>query len=232
MMSEAVYEEIQHRHNHFTQRGSLISEELHSGYEDADELLSEEMKQITPGYYDDFITDGLKPDRETEGDQEEYDDVKNSNEDERNLLGSLISEELHSGYEDADELLSAKEFKTAYYDDVTSNSGLKEEMVKEITPGYYDDVITDGLEQDRETEETPESYDDVMTSGHSTDIKKVDTPENYDDVIINRPSSHGVTEGVQEEYDDVMSVSEDVRNLLDYDDVEEESNKEVGHLTQ
>ncbi|XP_067248300.1 scavenger receptor cysteine-rich type 1 protein M130-like [Chanodichthys erythropterus] len=38
--TEAVYEEIHHRHNHFTQRGSLISEELHSGYEDADELLS------------------------------------------------------------------------------------------------------------------------------------------------------------------------------------------------
>ncbi|XP_026066289.1 scavenger receptor cysteine-rich type 1 protein M160-like [Carassius auratus] len=107
MKTEAVYEEIQHRHNHFTQRGSLISEELHSGYEDADELFSEEMKQITPGYYDDVITDGLKTDRETvdtldryddviiigqnfqgvtKGDQEEYDDVKNSNEDERNLL--------------------------------------------------------------------------------------------------------------------------------------------------
>ncbi|XP_042592194.1 scavenger receptor cysteine-rich type 1 protein M130-like, partial [Cyprinus carpio] len=97
--------------------------------------------------------------------------------------GSLISEELHSGYEDADELLS-------------------EEIVKEITPGYYDDVITDGLKPN------------------------LDAPENYDDVIINRPSSRGVTEGVQEEYDDVMSVSEDVRNLLDYDDVEEESNKE------
>ena len=26
---------------------------------------AEEMKQITPGYYDDVITDGLKPDRET-----------------------------------------------------------------------------------------------------------------------------------------------------------------------
>ncbi|KTF79948.1 hypothetical protein cypCar_00045707, partial [Cyprinus carpio] len=37
---------------------------------------------------------------------------------------------------------------------------------------------------------------------------------------------------VQEEYDDVMSVNEDVRTPLDYDDVEEESNKEVGHLTQ
>ncbi|KAK2892895.1 hypothetical protein Q8A67_012883 [Cirrhinus molitorella] len=137
MTTETIYEEIQHRHNHFTQRGSLISEELHSGYEDADEFLS------------------------------------------------------------------AKEFKTAYYDDVTNSSGLKE-MVKEITPGYYDDVITDGLKPDRET---------------------VDTPENYDDVIINRPSSQGVAEGVQEEYDDVMSVSEDVRNLLDYDDVGEEPKK-------
>ncbi|RXN19692.1 scavenger receptor cysteine-rich type 1 M130-like protein [Labeo rohita] len=141
--TEAVYEEIQHRHNHFTQRGSLISEELHSGYEDADEFLS------------------------------------------------------------------AEEFKTAYYDDVTSDSGLKEEMVKEITPGYYDDVITDGLKPDRET---------------------VNTPENYDDVIINRPSSQGATEGVQEEYDDVTSVSEDVRNLLDYDDVEEELNKNFGSV--
>ncbi|XP_050957027.1 antigen WC1.1, partial [Labeo rohita] len=229
MTSEAVYEEIQHRHNHFTQRGSLISEELHSGYEDADELLSAEefktayyddvtndsglkeemVKEITPGYYDDVITDGLKPDRET---------------------GSLISEELHSGYEDADELLSAEEFKTAYYDDVTNDSGLKEEMVKEITPGYYDDVITDGLKPDRETEDTPESYDDVMTSGQNSDIKKVNTPENYDDVIITRPSTQGVTEGVQEEYDDVTSVSEDVRNLLDYDDVEEESNKDFGSV--
>ncbi|XP_052410168.1 scavenger receptor cysteine-rich type 1 protein M130-like [Carassius gibelio] len=165
-MTEAVYEEIQHRHNHFTQRGSLISEELNSGYEDADELLS------------------------------------------------------------------AKDFKTAYYDDVTNDSGLKEEMVKEITPGYYDDVITDGLKPDRETEDTPESYDDVMTSGLNSDIRKVDTPENYDDVIINRRISQGETERVQEEYDDVMSVSEDVTNLLNYDDVEEESNKEGGYLAQ
>ncbi|RXN39090.1 scavenger receptor cysteine-rich type 1 M130-like protein [Labeo rohita] len=80
--------------------------------------------------------------------------------------GSLISEELHSEYEVADDLLSAKEFKkfkTAYYDDVTSGSGLKEEMVKEITPGYYDDVITDGLKPDRETEGVQEEYDDVTS---------------------------------------------------------------------
>ncbi|XP_056113423.1 scavenger receptor cysteine-rich type 1 protein M130-like [Rhinichthys klamathensis goyatoka] len=148
--TEAVYEEIHHRHNHFTQRG-----------------------------------------------------------------GSLVSEELHSGYEDADELLSAKDFKTVYYDDVTNSSGLKEQILGfvskhilwNITPGYYDDVITDGLKPDRETEDTPESYDDVITSGQNSYIKK---------------------EGVQEDYDDVMSVSEDVRNLLDYDDVEEESKKEGG----
>ncbi|XP_067248274.1 scavenger receptor cysteine-rich type 1 protein M130-like [Chanodichthys erythropterus] len=126
--TEAVYEEIHHRHNHFTQRGSLISEELHSGYEDADELLSE------------------------------------------------------------------KEFKTVYYDDVTNDSGLKEEMMKEITPGYYDDVITDGLKPDPET---------------------VDAPEHYDDVIINGQSIPGVTEGDQEEYDDVKNSNEDERNLLE-----------------
>ncbi|RXN36978.1 scavenger receptor cysteine-rich type 1 M130-like protein [Labeo rohita] len=55
-----------------------------------------------------------------------------------------------------------------------------------------------------------------MTSGHISGIKKVNTPENYDDVIINKLISPGETEGVQEEYDDVTSVSEDVRNLLDW----------------
>ncbi|XP_073669187.1 scavenger receptor cysteine-rich type 1 protein M130-like [Paramisgurnus dabryanus] len=42
--TEAVYEEIDHRHTnthkHFTRRGSLISEEQHSGYENEDELFS------------------------------------------------------------------------------------------------------------------------------------------------------------------------------------------------
>ncbi|KAL1275640.1 hypothetical protein QQF64_035263 [Cirrhinus molitorella] len=144
MMTEAVYEEIQHRHNHFTQR-----------------VLLNLLLQTT-----EFLPENHR------------------------AAGSLISEELHSKYEDADELHSGKEFKTAYYDDVTNGSALKQEMVKEITPGYYDDVITDGLKPDHETEDTPESYDDVMTSGQNSDIKK------------------------------------------DYDDVEEKSNKEGGHLAQ
>ncbi|XP_051748193.1 scavenger receptor cysteine-rich type 1 protein M130-like [Ctenopharyngodon idella] len=58
------------------------------------------------------------------------------------------------------------------------------EEMKEITPGDYDDVITDGLKSDRETVEAPESYDD------------------------NRRSSGGV-----------MSVTEDMRNLSDFETV-------------
>ncbi|XP_050961016.1 LOW QUALITY PROTEIN: deleted in malignant brain tumors 1 protein-like, partial [Labeo rohita] len=102
---ESVYEEIYRRHSHFSYRGSLISEELHSGYEDVDELLSDHTPEgyyddviissgqnyvDTPEYYDDAISSrqccqcvtGL-----SEGDQEEYDDdLKNSNEDVRNML--------------------------------------------------------------------------------------------------------------------------------------------------
>ncbi|KAL1275604.1 hypothetical protein QQF64_035227 [Cirrhinus molitorella] len=100
----------------------------------------------------------------------------------------------------------------------------KEEMVNEITPEYYDDVITDGLKPDHETD-TPESYDDVISLGHNSDIK-VDTPEYYDDVIINEQDSQGITEGDQKEYDDVENCNEDARNLLDYDDVEEKSQNE------
>ncbi|KAG1952929.1 scavenger receptor cysteine-rich type 1 protein M130-like [Pimephales promelas] len=59
--TDAVYEEIHHRHNHFTQRVD------------------------TPEDYDDVIIIGQNAIDVTEGDQEEYDDVKNSNEDNRNL---------------------------------------------------------------------------------------------------------------------------------------------------
>ncbi|XP_042615191.1 scavenger receptor cysteine-rich type 1 protein M130-like [Cyprinus carpio] len=58
-MTEAVYEEIQHRptnrHSLFTQRGSVLSEKQHSGYEDADELLSaKSAERAKPEYHNDF----------------------------------------------------------------------------------------------------------------------------------------------------------------------------------
>ncbi|XP_049333477.1 antigen WC1.1-like isoform X2 [Astyanax mexicanus] len=51
---EAVYEEINHKcvTNRYTKRGSFISEDQHSGYEDVDEeLLSENYGEV----YDDII---------------------------------------------------------------------------------------------------------------------------------------------------------------------------------
>ncbi|RXN24632.1 E3 ubiquitin- ligase TRIM39-like protein [Labeo rohita] len=97
--TEAVYEEIQHkptnRHSLFTQRGSLLSTEQHSGYEDANKLLSAKSAVVvTPDYCNDGTTtkgptddlprnyDGvvivkqLSNDK-TDGVQEEYDDVVN-----------------------------------------------------------------------------------------------------------------------------------------------------------
>ncbi|RXN36685.1 scavenger receptor cysteine-rich type 1 M130-like protein [Labeo rohita] len=74
--TEAVYEEIQrkptNRHSLFTQRGSVLAEEQHSGYEDADELLSEEQK-VTPENYDDVVTVGLRHYHDAV--PENYDDV-------------------------------------------------------------------------------------------------------------------------------------------------------------
>lgn len=97
-------------------------------------------------------------------------------------------------------------------------------MVNKVPAEYYDDVITDGLKADSETEDTLEKYDDVITTGQNSDLQK----ESYDDVIINGQNFQGVIERVQEEYDDVKNDSEDVTNLLDYDDVGEEPNKVGG----
>ncbi|XP_056604995.1 scavenger receptor cysteine-rich type 1 protein M130-like [Triplophysa dalaica] len=116
--------------------------------------------------------------------------------------GSLISEEQHSGYEDAEKLLSVQEEKTEYYDDVTNRSDLREEMVKKAE--YYD-VITEGLKTYSETEDNLEMYDDVISTGQNSS-----------------PQSGGVQED-----DDVKNVCEDVRILL-ADDMGEEPNKVGG----
>ncbi|XP_052436720.1 scavenger receptor cysteine-rich type 1 protein M130-like [Carassius gibelio] len=90
-MSETVYEEIQHRHNHFTQRVDTLD------------------------HYDDIIIIGQNFQGATKGDPE-YDDVKNSNEDERNLLERVQEEydDVMSVSEDVRNLLD--------YDDVEEES--------------------------------------------------------------------------------------------------------------
>ncbi|XP_067248166.1 uncharacterized protein [Chanodichthys erythropterus] len=113
--------------------------------------------------------------------------------------GSVLSTEQHSGYEDADKLLSANSavgVKTDYYDDVTTTEGPTVEQ--QITPENYDDVII------------PE------WRPHDTD----DLAENYDDVVIvcqfsNDKKGTFISEGVQEEYDDVKNVGENMSDMFD-----------------
>uniref|UniRef100_UPI00404114E6 antigen WC1.1-like precursor n=1 Tax=Danio rerio TaxID=7955 RepID=UPI00404114E6 len=87
--TEAVYEEIQHTHNHFTHRGSLLSIKQHSGYEDVKFLSdgnSSDYYNVTTSKslkenYDDIIIMRQFSDSNAEGDLEEYDNVRTLDDD-------------------------------------------------------------------------------------------------------------------------------------------------------
>ncbi|XP_066515938.1 antigen WC1.1-like [Hoplias malabaricus] len=190
-LTEAVYEEIDRRHITkripSTQRGSILSEEQRSGYEDVDEEL---------------------------------------------LSGSILSEEQRSGYEDVDEdLLSAKsvtEEKAEYYDDAAP-SGLIE---KEDTAESYDDVLTAGQISESAAEDVSESYDDVISADHNSPGGTEDMTENYDDAVPTGPSSNIMTMDAAESYDDVVTAGQDGGGGKDYEDVEEEPQTEMNHVTE
>ncbi|KAL7828066.1 hypothetical protein AOLI_G00312180 [Acnodon oligacanthus] len=80
-VTDAVYEEIDHRYitkgNDLSQRGSLLSEEQHSGYENVDEelLSGEAAKEDTSERYDDVITAGQISDSVAEDMTDIYDDA-------------------------------------------------------------------------------------------------------------------------------------------------------------
>ncbi|XP_036431299.1 scavenger receptor cysteine-rich type 1 protein M130-like [Colossoma macropomum] len=78
-LTEAIYEEIDQRiiAKRMTKKGSILSEEQHSGYEDVDEeLLSEKaVNEEKAEYYNDVTTSGLKSEMGTEDTPENYDDV-------------------------------------------------------------------------------------------------------------------------------------------------------------
>ncbi|XP_037396099.1 antigen WC1.1-like isoform X4 [Pygocentrus nattereri] len=149
--------------------------------------------------------------------------------------GSVFSEEQHSGYEDVDEeLLSAKSMtgvKAEYYDDVTTN-GLISDSAKEDTAESYDDVITAGEISDGVADEVAENYDDVITADQSSAAVTEDMTDNYDDAVTAGPNSNIMTVDTPENYDDVITAEQDVGGLNDYDDVEEEPQTEMNHVTE
>ncbi|KAF4114760.1 hypothetical protein G5714_004983 [Onychostoma macrolepis] len=79
----------------------------------------------------------------------------------------------------------------------------------------------------RTQSETEPAYEEIYHR-HNQFTHREDTPEGYYDVITSGQNYVTEKEGDQEEYDDVWSITEDVKNLLDYGDAGEESNDEGG----
>ncbi|XP_058272794.1 antigen WC1.1-like [Hemibagrus wyckioides] len=126
---EAVYEEINHRYmarriTSFTQRGSLLSEEQHSGYEDVDdELLSEDEAEN----YDDAITADQKSVILTEDVSENYDDAVTTE-----TNPNIITD----NPEDYDDVITEEQDvgETEEYDDVEEKSQKDRDHVTETRP--------------------------------------------------------------------------------------------------
>ncbi|XP_066524607.1 antigen WC1.1-like [Hoplias malabaricus] len=183
-MTEAVYEEINHRtmstRNDSTQRGRIPSEAQNSGYEDVDE-------------------------NRLSGDSEER-----YQEHIQHQTGRIPSEALKSGYEDVDEnLLSAKSMtmeEAEYYEDAVT-SGF---TAKEDTAENYDDVITAGHTSNSVSEDVSESYDDIISADLNSAGGAEDVTENYDDAVPTGQISNILTVDTSEaeSYDDVTTAGQ------------------------
>ncbi|KAL6460159.1 hypothetical protein MHYP_G00319180, partial [Metynnis hypsauchen] len=138
-LPEAVYEEIDQRllSKRKTQRGSLLSEEQNSGYEDVDEeLLSAKAMAEEKADYDDASTSGLKSEVGTENTPESYDDV---------ITAGQTPDRFAKN-------------KAEIYDDAIS-AGENPHITTAYTPESYDDVITPGQDLGGAAD-----YDDVGVS--------------------------------------------------------------------
>ncbi|XP_036431275.1 scavenger receptor cysteine-rich type 1 protein M130-like [Colossoma macropomum] len=146
-LTEAVYEEINHRHitksNDSTQKGSILSEEQHSGYEDVDEelLSGKRTRTLKAEYYDDVTTSGLINESAKEDTAENYDDVITAGQ-----ISDSVAEDIAENYDDA---ITADQSSAVITEDMTDN---------------YDDAVTAGPNSNIMTVDTPENYDDVITA--------------------------------------------------------------------
>ncbi|KAL6460129.1 hypothetical protein MHYP_G00318880 [Metynnis hypsauchen] len=211
-LTEAVYEEIDRRYitkrNDSIQRGSILSEEQHSGYEDVDEellsggILSDEQQSG----YEDVDEELLSAKSLTEVKAEYYDDVTTS---------GLISE-------------TAKEDTAESYDDVITAGQISDSVAEDVAENY-DDVITADQSSAAVTEDTTDNYDDAVTAGPISNIM-MDTPENCDDAVTIGPNI--MTMDTPENFEDTISAGQDVGGVKDYEDVEEEPQAEKNHVTE
>ncbi|KAL7882609.1 hypothetical protein SRHO_G00002670 [Serrasalmus rhombeus] len=231
--TEAVYEEIDQRiiAKRMTEKGSILSEEQHSGYEDVDEeLLSEKaVNEEKAEYYDDVTTSGLKSEAGTRDAPENYDDVISA--------GQTTAREAKNEVEIYDDAIPAGEnlhFTTVYtpenYDDViTARQDFGDSAATAVTEEkaeYYNDVSTSVLKNEVGTEDTPEDYDDAISAGQTPEKLTKNKVEIYDDAIPAGENLHFTAVYTSENYDDVITPGEDLGDSADYDDVVEVSKKE------
>ncbi|KAM9462828.1 antigen WC1.1-like [Clarias gariepinus] len=144
---EAVYEEINHRYitrriTSSTQRGSLLSEEQHSGYEHVDDELLSVKSGIgeKAEYYDDVIdTSDFISDTGRVEPPEDYDDAVTA--------GPIADNVEEDEAENYDEAITADQKSVILTEDVSEN---------------YDDAVTAETNTNITTD-NPEDYDDVIT---------------------------------------------------------------------
>ncbi|XP_035384435.1 antigen WC1.1-like [Electrophorus electricus] len=168
--------------------------------------------------------------------------------------GSVLSESQHSGYEDVDQAFVSGKSVTVdqpeYYDDVTTTGDLISDIEREDIPENYDDVITAGPSPDIVAEDVSENYDDVITDDQNAAVVTEEMTENYDDVITtglnpnitamatpedcnDAGTNPNVTEmDTPENSDDIITAGQDVGGVNDYEDMKEEPQKEINHMTK
>ncbi|XP_036416747.1 scavenger receptor cysteine-rich type 1 protein M130-like [Colossoma macropomum] len=159
-LTEAVYEEIDRRYitkrNDSTQRGSILSEEQHSGYENVgEELLSaKSLTGVKAEHYDDVTSSGLISETAKEDTVESYDDVITAGQ-----ISDSVAEDVAENYND---VITADQSSAVLTEDMTD---------------IYDDAVTAGPNSNIMRMDTPENYDDVITTRQ--DVGEV---KDYDDV--------------------------------------------------
>ncbi|XP_066510083.1 antigen WC1.1-like [Hoplias malabaricus] len=155
-LTEAVYEEIDRRYITkrlpSTQRGSILSEEQRSGYEDVDEelLSAKSVTEEKAEYYDAAAPSGLIVsvflfdfgETEKEDTAESYDDVLTAGQ-----ISESAAEDVSESYDD---IISADQNSPGGTEDMTEN---------------YDDAVPTGPSSNIMTMDAAESYDDVVTAG-------------------------------------------------------------------
>ncbi|KAL7882587.1 hypothetical protein SRHO_G00002450 [Serrasalmus rhombeus] len=168
--TERVYEEIYCRFNtaRATQRGSLLSESHHSGYEEVDEellsgsVLSEEQHS---GYED--VDEELLSATSLTGVKSEYDDVTTS--------GGAEKDDIADNYDD---VITARQISGTVIEDVAD----------------YDDVITADQSSAVVTEDMTDTYDTVTAGPNSNIMTDYHDVEEEPQTEMNHVNKSGHTE--------------------------------------